>query len=503
MTDERFEQDLDGALDELMAEPASPELRRRVGQVLAQPAGSRARAVRPWQAWLGAGAGIVAVVALAVIVGVGRPSTPAPGAGGQSLPAVARASATASATPEASSTPSATPASPEPTLPDWASQLGMPIAAVLPSVQRTTTPPFPLADAAGGSVTGPFSYAVSDGVGGTGATIEVVDIGGGSVRSVPSPAGAGEKLTQLLVGDTWLVAALGSPAGSCPATGTATAWRIVAAPIGADGMPGAFAPVDAGAMTGKELPFELSGFAYSGTCSDPYVPPLALTGNRLAWAVPANGAADAGSVVKVEWLDTPDVAPAQLVARTHVLGLALSTDAIAWVESSNGRANGGHPGWRVMESDGPASPLARMTAVNIGQTASAEDYGPPDILLDGTTLIVTRSYPRIQATSVASVSGGQIEVLTAKRDSQPCWVFAAAHGRVMMTCGGLVSGDTGARSFLVTWTAAGGLRAVVVGTSFPDPDWVRNSWVGGIIQGDGGPQTYFAIPLDAIAAAAP
>jgi hypothetical protein len=273
----------------------------------------------------------------------------------------------------------------------------------------------------------------------------------------------------------------------------------VAAPIGADGMPGAFAPVDAGAMTGTELPFELPGFAYSGTCSDPYVPPLALSGNRLAWAVPASGAADAGSVVKAEWLDTPDVARVQLVARTHVVGLALSTDAIAWDESSNGRANGGHPGWRVMQSDGPASSLARMAAVNIGQTASADDYAPPDILLDGTTLIVTRSYPHLQATSVARVSGGQIEVLTAKRESQPCRVFAAAYGRVLMTCA--------PHPGLITWTAAGGLRAVVVGTSFLDPSaadvWVRNSWVGGITQSDGGPLTYFAIPLDAIAAAAP
>ena len=392
-------------------------------------------------------------------------------------------------------------ASPEPTLPDWAGQLGMPIAAVLPSAVRTLTPPDPLTDVAGGAVTGPFSYAVSDtGAGtGTGATIEVVDIGGGSVRSVPSPASATEGVTQLLAGDGWLVASLSSPAGNCPPTGTATTWRIVAAPIGADGMPGAFGEVDAGAMTGKELPFELPGFAYTGTCSDPYSPPLALTGNRLAWAVPASGAADAGSVVKVQWLDTPDVAKVQLVARTRVLALALSADAIAWVESSNGLANGGHASWRVLESDGPVRPLARMAPVNIGQTASAADHALPDIFLDGAALIVTRSYPGTQSTSIARVSGGRVEVLTAKQDSHPCWAFAAAYGRVLMECAPYPG--------LVTWTATGGLRALVVGTSFVDPSlaevWVRNRWVGGIKQSDSGPPTYFAIPLDAIETAAP
>ncbi len=56
-----------------------------------------------------------------------------------------------------------------------------------------------------------------------------------------------------------------------------------------------------------------------------------------------------------------------------------------------------------------------------------------------------------------------------------------------------------------TGAASGGVPSwqALVGASFLDPAWVRNSWLGGIIQSDGGPQTYFAIPLDAIAAAAP
>jgi hypothetical protein len=487
MTDDPFDQDLRETLRRLMDEPAPADLRRRVARAQVEPSGPRARTMRPRLAWFAAAVAILAVLAVPVAVSMLAPRPPVTGT---TQPAPGSPTASASAT---SPVPLASAA---PTLPPWANQLGMPLLTVSPSVVRSVTTADPPTAIAGGAPTGPFAYVV----GGDGNRVQVVDIGGGSVRTAdPTPVHAGERAQQVLSNGSWLVLEVVSDADPCTVS-TPMTWRIVVAPVGTDGMPGAFADVAKGAVKAQFQAADVRGM----NCPKDVVPPAALAGDRLAWAIQASSALDTGSIVSIQPINALGVAPSRLETPTLVTQLALSGEAIAWVEEENGMANGFKPAWRVMEA-----PLATLTPgpVDVGEVAGRDHSEAPWVVLDGSAVFASRDQYAAGSGTVVRVDGGRLETLDPGMQGRSCGAFAADAGRALLSCGnskvqngvGYMVGD-----YLAVWTAADGLRAITIGTSIPSPfdTWLRQGWLGGGA-GDGSSATFFAIPLDALGSPSP
>jgi hypothetical protein len=495
MTDDRFEQDLHGALGELMAESASPELRQRVGQVLAQPSGPRAPAFRPRLAWLGAGAGIAAVLVVAAVVAVSRPSTPAPVSGGPSLPV--SASATASDSAAASSTPAASataPASPSQALPPY---LAMPVISVTGLTPATTRVEDPATPQDGGAPQGPYVYQQF------GTSITVVDATGGSVRAITPPLLAGEGISSAAWSRDWLALVVAGPLDPCGVDERRdrTDWRILAAPLGADGLPRSdlglrrvFSVVASGASTTQFLaPGEL-GF----NCAHPKAPAIALDGALLASALPAD--AHHGSAVTVRRLQVmPGLNWSVSFTASHqVLIVAVSQVAVSWVESANGLTNGDKADWSVQEARfGDTGSVA----VSIGETASPTNI-EPDVVLDGAAVLANRDQFAAVRGSVVRVDDGTLTVVAPESPNRECFALGASGSHVLLECGGTADGT---RTWLAVWSPGGGLRAIGAdGVPYwIDQAWISGDWLVWSIAPDsstGGSWLYGSVPLSAFAA---
>jgi hypothetical protein len=483
MTDDRFDKDLRDALDRLMAERAPADLRIRVGRVLAQPAidprPARWRGVR-----LAGGLALAGTLALGVLAVVmwPRPSGVATPSGSAGMPS-----------PIASSSPASS----------WPAELGMPVVTVPSASVRQTTVQDLMAERAGSAPAGPFAYLVGSGD----TSIRVVDIGGGSVRTSASPTHADERVIAVLHDDRWLVIETATPLDACqPPVATRAGWRILAASLGSDGMPGAFDVVDSGVAS---WPFLLPG-SFGMDCAHPVPPPLALNAGIVAYAIDETGGAGPATTVVIRPLDLPPGSCCQtLTASRQVVQLALSPTAVAWVESANGLKPDDVPDWRVVEgtlADGATA------AVPVGETAGKAHEELPFIVLDGTAVLASLDQYEASSGTVVRVDGGRIETVDPGHANRSCGAVWGGGGVAVLVCSGILP-DPGSspmdQQWLATWSAEAGLRAVAAGSRLVSPmaSWVAADWlvwdgVGKMPDGTDG-TSYSALSLRALAAAMP
>jgi hypothetical protein len=141
----------------------------------------------------------------------------------------------------------------------------------------------------GAAPTGPYAYLQGFGSTLTGSrTLYVADAGGGSERAVPLPLAVDEQIDDVQTDGAWIVVAVSGPATSGASKsgltcrqeeGQPRAWRILAAPLGADGLPsGSYRRIDAGVAARA---FEVPGSA-GLACPYPATPPVALAAGRVA-----------------------------------------------------------------------------------------------------------------------------------------------------------------------------------------------------------------------------
>ena len=467
MTDERFDRDMRAAVDSLTDVHASPELRARVDRVLAAEVGPAQR--REARAWLRAGLAMAAVLALAVVVGWAslRPAVVVPAASASPSPATSPAASSVASAPTTPPATIAPDASSAPTLPPY---LGMPVVTVpgfVPATTRVTDPTMPQA---GGTPQGPYVYEQA------GTTLTVVDADGGSVRVITPPLLAGEGIASVVWSRDWLALVVANPVYPCgiPERRDRTDWRILVASLGADGLPRSdgFRVVAHGTST---TPFILPG-SLGLTCAYPPAPAIALDGDLLATALPADS--HHGSPIAVRSLSqvlaTTDQS-ATLTASQQVVFLAVSEAAVAWVQSANGLTNGQKSDWSVHEAvfggDGPV-------AVPIGETASTANLGP-DIVLDGAAVVVNRDQYEAVRGSVVRVDGGTLTTVAPESKDRQCFAIGGTSARVVLWCNGSnVIGNTGQlmRSWLAIWSPDGGLRAIGADGV---PYWIDQAWIVG------------------------
>ena len=374
--------------------------------------------------------------------------------------------------------------------------LGMPALSVPANLLRVAPlNDYPPQVQSGGAPTGPYAYVRASNAG----SILVADAGGGSVREVPVPLAAGEQIRQIAVDGSWLVVVTAQPGVPCGLpTPTRVRWRIFAAPLGSDGLPtGAFHQVDAGTATRS---FILPG-NQGLSCAEPAIPPLALAAGRVAYGVEAPGGNDpAASQVRVRSLVDGSLFRT-IAAPAQVYAVALSSSAVAWVETANGVTSGQQVDWRVMEALLPAGPAA---AVPVGETGGAAHPETPGIVLDGTALVASLDQFEASSGTVVRVAGGEVTTLDPGHPQRNCGAVGAEGGLVVLDCNGsVIQGDTATATggWLAVWSPMTGLRAVT-GHALPTDvsqvslatGWVL--WMG--TDASGGP-VLAALPLAALA----
>ena len=374
--------------------------------------------------------------------------------------------------------------------------LGMPALSVPANLLRVAPlNDYPPQVQSGGAPTGPYAYVRASNAG----SILVADAGRGSVREVPVPLAAGEQIRQIAADGSWLVVLIAQPGVPCALpTPTRVRWRILAAPLGSDGLPtGAFHQGDAGTAT---RPFILPG-NQGLSCAEPAIPLLALAAGRIAYGVEAPSGTDlAASQVRVRSLADGSLVRT-LAAPAQVYAVALSSSAVAWVETANGVTSGQRVDWRVMEALLPAGPAA---AVPLGETGGATHPETPGIVLDGTALVASLDQFEASSGTVVRVAGGEVTTLDPGHPQRNCGAVGAQGGLVVLDCNGsVIQGDTATATggWLAVWSSATGLRALT-GHALPtDVSQVSlvNGWVLWMGTDASGGPVLAALPLAALA----
>jgi hypothetical protein len=320
---------------------------------------------------------------------------------------------------------------------------------------------------AAGTPTGPYAYL--PGIGNR--TLYVADAGGGSERAVALALAAHEQIDEVQTDGAWIVVAVSGPATPGASENGLTcrqqeqqprAWRILAAPLGADGLPSdSFRKIDAGVATRA---FEAPG-AQGLNCPYPATPPVALATPEVAYAVEASGAA---STVVVRPL--PSLKFGLAFARTYtsplqVYQVALSATSVAWSETANGLTDGQTPDWRVMTASITSGSPHR---VPLGVVAGPSHVFPPSLLLDGNAVIASLDQFSGVSGTVVRVDGDTVETVDPGHANRQCEAVGADGGLVLLACNGTtMSGNTatGSRSWVGVWSAASGLRALSDGSA--------------------------------------
>ncbi len=331
---------------------------------------------------------------------------------------------------------------------------------------------------AGGTPTGPYAYL--QGIGNR--TLYVADGGGGSERQIALPLAVDEQIDEVRTDGAWIVVAVSGPAKPGASQSGLTcrqqesqprAWRILAAPLGADGLPGgSFRKIDAGMATRA---FEVPGSA-GLACPYPATPPVALAADEVAYAVEASGAA---SIVLVRALPTGTFG--LTYARTYaspsqVYQIALSSTAVAWSETANGLTDGPTPDWRVMTA---SIMTGSPHQVPLGIVAGPSHAFLPGLLLDGNAIVASRDQFTGGGGTVLRVDGAKIETVDPGRAHRNCGAGGADGGVIVLYCSGTtLSGDTATlTSWVAVWSAASGLRALGGGAAMaPVELWIANGW---------------------------
>ncbi len=407
--------------------------------------------------------------------------------------------------PSPTSSPTPTPSSTAPALVDE----GMPVMEVPSAAIRMSPIPDTPGVHAGAAPTGPYAYLQGFGSGLLSSrTLFVADAGGGSERAVPVALAAGEQIDEVRTDGSWIVVAVSGPATPGATSSGLTcsqqesqprAWRILAAPLSADGLPsGSFRKIDAGVATRA---FEVPGSA-GLACPYPATPPVAIAASEVAYAVEAAGSA---STVLVRPLPTGTFG--LTFARTYaspsqVYQIALSSTAVAWSETANGLTDGPTPGWRVMTASimsgtphqvGPLSPHR----VPLGVVAGPAHEALPSLLLDGTAVIASLDQFSGVSGTVVRVDGDTVETVDPGHANRQCEAVGADGGLVLLDCNGTtMSGDTATAipSWVAVWSAASGLRSLGDGAAMGiEAGWAV--WTGGDANGH---PVLVGVPLSAL-----
>ena len=416
-------------------------------------------------------------LATALVAGCGsQPATLAP-----SAMAVASAPTPAlTGTPPSPATTAPTPSSPTPAIVDE----GMPVLVVPSAAIRMAPIPDSPGVQAGAAPTGPYAYLQGFGSGLLGSrTLYVADAGGGSERAVPLPLAADEQIDEVQTDGAWIVVAVSGPAKPGASQSGLTcrqqesqprAWRILAAPLGADGLPSdSFRKIDAGVASRA---FEVPG-AQGLDCPYPATPPVALAAPEVAYAVEASGAA---STVVVRPLPTGTFGLTW--ARTYsspsqVYQVALSATAVAWSETANGLTHGHAPDWRVMTA---SITTGSPRQVPLGVVAGPAHVFPPSLLLDGTAVVASLDQFSGVSGTVVRVNGDTVETVDPGHANRQCEAVGADGGLVLLDCNGTTMiGDTATAipSWVAVWSAGSGLRALGGGPAVAVG--IANGWAVG------------------------
>ena len=330
----------------------------------------------------------------------------------------------------------------------------------------------------------------------------MADVGGGSERQIALPLAVDEQIDEVRTDGAWIVVAVSGPATPGASESGLTcrqqesqprAWRILAAPLGADGLPSdSFRKIDAGVATRA---FEAPG-AQGLNCPYPATPPVALAAPEVAYAVEAPGAA---STVVVRPLPTGKFGLTW--ARTYaspsqVYQVALSTMAVAWSETANGLTDGQTPDWRVMTASITTGSPHR---VPLGVVAGPAHIFPPSLLLDRNAVVASLDQFSGVSGTVVRVDGDTVETVDPGHANRQCEAVGADGGLVLLDCNGTtMSGDTATAipSWVAVWSAASGLRSLGDGAAVAVG--IANGWAVGTGGDTNGHAVLVGVPLSAL-----
>jgi hypothetical protein len=352
----------------------------------------------------------------------------------------------------------------------------MPVLAVPSAAIRVALIPDSLAPQAGAAPTGPYAYLGGKG----GKTLVVADAGGGSEHRVSLALLADEGIDEVLTDGSWIVVAVSRPTMSSASESQLTckqverqprAWRILVAPLGADGLPKiSFQRLDGGVASRPFEPPQSAGLA----CLHPATPPAALAAGRVAYAV--ESATGAASTVVVRSLPGGSVVRSY-ASPSQVYQVALSSTAVAWSETANGLTDGQTPDWRVMTAP---TMTGAPRQVPLGVVAGLAHAYPPRLLLDGNAVIASLDQFAGESGTVVRVEGDTIETVDPGRAHRNCEAAGADSGVIVLYCNGTtMSGDTATMTpaWVAAWSAASGLRALGGGAAIaPVEMWTDSGW---------------------------
>ncbi len=291
---------------------------------------------------------------------------------------------------------------------------------------------------------GPFDYAdgLDDG------DLDVTDLGTGSVRTITLPVRTNEESSALDANGHWLVIEADKRVKSCDSEGSGVAWRLLVVPLGTDGLPAkAFREIAAGCTQA----FELSA---------------ALSGNRLAYAPPADGWQSGSTVVVVDlWFSSSDVAVARYTTGRQVVDIDVSADAVAWIESADRSTNGGNQDWAVMLARGGDSAPREVTVGGHGASSF-----PDTIALDGSAVVASLGSSPFPSGAVIRTDGGSLSVVAPTAPGRECTALGAGSGHILLEC----YGET--YEWLAVWSSGAGLRAIAVDGA---PVTHDGAWISG------------------------
>ena len=428
-----------------------------------------------------------------LLVGCGGP-TPTPASGPPASSHAPSPATVAPISPAASSPATPVPPSSPPSLPPSPSVLATSSPTPIPPLPGTaaltlpsgTVVTVPLASErsgsaywqfppkAGGPPVGPYVYLGAEpwlhGL----RHLSVVDLRGGSVRYVPLMLQPYESLATALVSGLSLVVLawvqqgprpeqMGTPCTSL--SGRPIAWRLLAATLGSDGLPaGAWRTLDAG-VSSRQFTYPNAGV----TCDDPVIPPVAVSGSTVAYAVDhPTSQYPAGSRIVLRSLSSGSMLRV-IDTATQVTALALSATSVAWVESPNAQAPGPVTRWRVMRAP-VATGLARE--VPLAVPGHSWRYAPESVVLDGSAVLTSPGEWQLGWGTVVRSAGNSVVALN--RNPTPfCLPFGAASGVALLTCS-----EEGYDERVATWSAQDGLRILdgplpaVMHSAAVTGDWV-------------------------------
>ncbi|MFN8632031.1 MAG: hypothetical protein U0838_17445 [Chloroflexota bacterium] len=458
----------------------------------------RAGGRSPWRVL-----GLLGALVLAAVVVVALADfRPSPEVAPSSAPASEAVAITPgpTATPEPSPTPFDGPTPAATVGPYWPAQINLPVLTIPAEDARMAVQDPTLAAPSSGNAKGPFVYLPFADPNGES---RVIDIGNNTASPMRISQKQEEQYWTTVADGRWLAILLVAGVDiNCPKS---LAWRIVATPLRQDGQidveAGGFAEIARGVAKGVEIPGQ--------DCPLTWAPAMRLAGGVLGWIEdPVKGSA--GSVIHLR--DLRGGGDREIKTQHHAINLALSTEAVAWVESADlvgiltGASGITGDGSQRFEWSGMEASLRDPAAAPFRFTRGTAGAGPmpPSLVLDGAAVVTTAWGGDSNAAAVTRIAvDGSSEVIDDGAHGRECTAVDAAGGVVLLRCYWpdlivMQDGNDRPLAMAAVWTASSGLRVVTVGQAMPLESWsveVRAGWA--ILSGMNG---YTAIPMSALGA---